>query len=245
MSKPGDADLVLVPGTGAGAEALEPLAAALGGARVFHRSGWDGGSVLPRQGYFGAHAARLIAEAAAPVALFGWSSGGFIALHAALLDASRVRRLFLYEPPLFSRGDDDAGSRNRFLAMLGWRAVGMKARARAAFWRMVSPRSDGGTGFDRLEPGARAALVSRDGPLLRELFAGTGEELAGRLASLGERTTVLVGGASASPARRAAERAVGELPGSRLVVVDGADHLAPISMPGELARAVNACRAAG
>ncbi|MFI7550050.1 alpha/beta fold hydrolase [Micromonospora sediminimaris] len=53
--------------------------------------------------------AALIAAANAPAALYGYSSGGLLALHAAAAGLD-VRRLVLLEPPL-SVDDDEAGQR--------------------------------------------------------------------------------------------------------------------------------------
>lgn len=66
--------------------------------------------------------AALIAAANAPAALYGYSSGGLLALHAAAAGLD-VRRLVLLEPPLSV--DDEAGKR-AFTAALG-RLTGVEA----------------------------------------------------------------------------------------------------------------------
>ncbi len=59
--------------------------------------------------------AALIAEAGAPTSLYGYSSGCFVALHAAAAGLD-VHRLALLEPPTDT--DDDSGEQRAFIAEL-------------------------------------------------------------------------------------------------------------------------------
>ena len=61
--------------------------------------------------------AAVAAEAGAPVALYGYSSGALLALHAAAAGLG-VRRLALFEPPL----EDDTATQRAFTAGLRGRA---------------------------------------------------------------------------------------------------------------------------
>jgi pimeloyl-ACP methyl ester carboxylesterase len=167
--------------------------------------------------------------------VFGWSSGGIVALHAALLAPERCRRLVLYEPPLWASRDGDRFRMARFVEMLAWGALRRTRRVRGAFWRMVTVRTDGVTGFERLDAAARSALLDQSGPLLREVLAGTGEELRATIGGLKVPTTVVVGGASAPLPYLAAQRLMGAAPGVSVHRVEGLDHLGPMVSPERVA----------
>lgn len=174
----------------------------------------------------------------APVDVFAWSSGAFTALHAATEDPSAFRKLYLYEPPYRSRDDATTWQRWRFFESAVMSFMGVGRASRRAFWRMVSPRDDGRCGFDRLPSNARDALVEGTGPLLLEMFAGTGEELGISLSRLTTRVLVLVGERSHATVQRAADRLVAAVPFGMVVEVRDADHLAPIAAPERVGAAI-------
>jgi pimeloyl-ACP methyl ester carboxylesterase len=239
--------MILLHPTGTSARQMAALAGALSpsGASCIDRPGWGQEAPPPpsdRAGFYRAQGAWLAASVGGgrpPVDLFGWSSGGLVALHAALVAPSAFGTLYLYEPPLWSSRDHgDRAQLFRFATTLLWGALRAERRAAASFWRMVTPRRTGPSGFDRLAPSQRAELLAVRGPLVRELLAGTGEELAGTLGQLAPRVVVLVGGDSGPGARRAAERLAGASPRAEVRVLEGLDHLGPLVSPAAVAGAL-------
>lgn len=240
--------LALINATGVSTRQLEPLRQALGplrSARALCRPGWGGEPALPageRSQYYSAHARWLVERlrgADSPVDLFAWSSAGIVALHAALAAPELIGTLYLYEPPLWSsREHADKKQLLRFAQTLLCGALGSRRLARRYFWQMVTARSEGPCGFERLPPAAQSELVAEEGPLLRELLAGTGEELAGALHALAARVVVLVGAQSGPAARRAAERLAGAVARAEVRVLPGLDHLGPLTCPQTVAAAL-------
>lgn len=240
--------LVLVNATGTSARQLDPLLQALGplrSARALCRPGWGGEPALPteeRSRYYDAHGRWLVERlrgAESPVDLFAWSSAGIVALHAALGAPATIGTLYLYEPPLWSSRDHaDKKQLFRFAQTLLYGALFSRSQGRRAFWQMVTARREGACGFASLPAAEQAALLAEEGPLLRELLAGTGEELAGRLHSLTTRVVVLVGAQSSPAARRAADRLVSAVPHAEVRVVPGLDHLGPLTSPQAVASAL-------
>ena len=240
--------MILLHPTGTSARQMAALARALPPSWVascIDRPGWGQEALPPRShraGFYraqGAWLATSVAGARPPIDLFAWSSGGLVALHAALAAPSTFGTLYLYEPPLWSSRDHgDRAQLFRFAMTLLWAALRLERRAAASFWRMVTARRAGPSGLDRLDPGQRAELLAVRGPLVRELLAGTGEELAGQLGQVAPRVVVLVGGESGPGARRAAERLAGASPRTEVRVLDGLDHLGPLVSPGAVAGAL-------
>jgi pimeloyl-ACP methyl ester carboxylesterase len=243
-SSSGQGPLVLVHGTGTDSRHLQRLSQCLAGKApvvLFDRPGWSGGEPSPSKGYFrvqGEALARRLTELGEACTVFGWSSGGIVALHAALIAPERFRRLVLYEPPLWASRDGDRFRMARFLEMLAWSGLRRPRRVRGAFWRMVTVRAEGATGFERLDGGTRSALLEHEGPLLHEVLAGTGEELRAEVGRLEVPTSVLVGGASAPLPHRAAQRLAEAAHGVVVQSIDGLDHLGPIASPERVAAAL-------
>lgn len=236
--------IVLVHPTGVVAQTLSPLAEALGeGARVisYTRLGWDGTSPPRREAYYSEHACQLVSllrEQTEPVEVFAWSSGGFVALHAALTAKDLISRLHLYEVPFASSRDNDVRQLTQFVRMLAWTALRSPVRARSAFWTMVSQRRRGGNGFKALPPQTRSLLLRQEGPLLREVLAGTGEELMSELHRISIPVQVIVGRESGRLAQAAAKRLVGAVKMAQLTTLEAGDHLAPLLSPQRVARAI-------
>ncbi len=240
--------IVLVHPTGTSARVLAPLAAALAGRyRVVcpDRPGWGEAPSLgdaPRAAYYERHGRWLverIRELRGPCEVFGWSSGAFIALHAAVLAPDVIQAVHLYEPPLGSSRDHEDRARIVELArVLGWSAVRQHARAAEAFWRMVSGRADGSSGFARLDATTRTSLVRERGPLARELLAGTGEELRERLAGVRARLNLLAGVDTSPTTMRATTRLASLVPGAHVTTLGGLDHLGPLTHPAPVAGAI-------
>ena len=239
----GKATIVLVHPAGLSGGDMAPLADALHAkrcVRVYSRVGWDGGRPTARNSYYNTQGKQLVEVLRAettPAHLFGWSSGGFVALHAVLEAPELVERLHLYEVPFLSRRDND-GRRHQFLAMLAWRCLGRNRNSRAAFWRMVSCRETGPTGFELLPAATRDWLMRQPGPLLEEVLAGTGEELRGKLDQIKRPVCIMTGTASSRVTHTAGHRLSEAIRSSARQSVAGADHLAPLTMPHAVAESI-------
>ena len=161
---------------------------------------------------------RLPAEHGA----FGWSSGAFAAL------ASDESTLFLYEPPFGMNRDASLRQRLEFLRLLMWTPFSA-TRSRAAFWRMVSQRRQGPSGFELAPASLQSRLCAVRGPLLEP--HATGLEVRPRAAAI----HVAMGGESAPPMERAIARLRAEVPLATFTVLAGCDHLAPLLAPETIA----------
>lgn len=154
---------------------------------------------------------------------FAWSSGCFTALRE-----SSAERLFLYEPPYGAERDASLVQRLEFVRMLAWRPVSLR-RARAAFWRMVTQQLEGGNGFDDAPLDLKERLVSAPGSFVREIFSATGRDIKPR-----GGVRLAIGSRSAAPMRRAVER-LSVLLAAPIDVLEGLDHLAPLTQPEAIA----------
>lgn len=182
-------------------------------------------SVLPDQGWILGHS--LGATVALRLALEGAPVAGLVLVEPVLFAAAREAGAPAYEehvaafrPMLeaFEAGDRE-GAVRRFVGMWGdgrpWEALPEDARTYQA---------------------ERIGLVFADGPALEDDAAGLFAR--GRLEALdvpvllleGERSPAVVGAIQG----RLAER----LPRVRRVVVEGAGHMAPLTHPAEVARAI-------
>ncbi len=200
--------MLLIPGTATPGEVLGPLASLLG-ATVGTHSVEENRKLLGDDG-----------------AVFGWSSGAFIAMQLASVDA-RVTSLTLFEPPYLANEDDAPGQAGLFMKLMLWELVGQRRRAMRAFWELVSARADGSRGVERLSPAQLATLGSWTSPLLEPVLNSTGKgtPLPAVKSRLG------LGGASAAPMRLAVERLQRALPNASVEVVPEVDHLGPFTDP--------------
>ncbi|MBJ6763578.1 alpha/beta hydrolase [Myxococcaceae bacterium JPH2] len=237
------APVVLVHGTGMGARALWPLAQALANTNrvlLYDRRGWGTSTLGKSRDLSLARHARdlqcVLSTLDAPATVFGWSSGGLIALEAAALRGTAPRALVVYEAPFGASRDSTPGARVDFLAMLAWNGLRQPRRARRAFWDMVSRRAEGPTGFERLSPTRQSELLDEPGPLVAEALAGAGTPEALRALGSELRVRLLVGTASTASAHRCGERLQALLPHATRERVPDADHLYPLTQPEDCAQ---------
>jgi pimeloyl-ACP methyl ester carboxylesterase len=167
-----------------------------------------------------------------PVVLVGHSYGARCCLHGALLSARGVRGLVLYDPPVFrptpahvvdrfaelvAAGDRD-GAAELFFSEFGDPPAEVARRRATSGWRMVADNAH------TIAPEFGALRGYRFDP--------------GDFADLRVPTLVLVGGASPPNMRQSAAGIVAALPDARLEVLDGQAHLAMVTGPEPLARAI-------
>jgi pimeloyl-ACP methyl ester carboxylesterase len=177
-----------------------------------------------------AHIAKLLAAQASPVHLVGHSYGGLIALLAAREDPARVRSLTVYDPVAFGVLDPTADA--DALATLARVAVpwgvneGDHDRWLASFvdyW--------GGDGaWEALRDDARAEF-RRVGWAVYQGVATLSRDTTPALdyGVIGARTLLLTGEHTPLAARRVIERLAKALPDVRVVTVEGAGHMGPLT----------------
>jgi pimeloyl-ACP methyl ester carboxylesterase len=173
----------------------------------------------------------------APVDLLGHSSGAILALGAAERSPIHLRRLVLYEPPVFIDADD------RIPADLPGRLDGLLAAgdpdgALEAFLREGPRSSDGEIGWLRAHSGwQRMLTMVRTVPYDARISQGFDLDL-GRLASMQTPTVMLIGSLSPPRMRRGSEAIAASLPDVAVEELEGQEHLAQLLAPDALAAAV-------
>ena len=237
------ADLVLIHGFAGTGRAWDPVLERLG-AQTYRAVAPDlrghGAAGTARPVSFAACAADVLAAARAPLTLCGYSLGGRIALHAALVAPERVARLVLVAT---TAGIDDEAdratrrARDEELAAFAdtatpaafadrWAAQPLFAGTppeAARIWREDLLRND---------PAALAAV-------LRGIGTGAMTPLWERLGELTMPTTILAGERDAKFVALG-ERLAAGIPDARLVIVPGAGHGLPREAPDALVEVLHA-----
>jgi pimeloyl-ACP methyl ester carboxylesterase len=184
-------------------------------------------------------AALLEALNAAPAIVVGHSMGGVIALHLASQRPDLVRALVLVEPPLHLKKHPSATMIRKLLAARVARLVRGDEEAAERFFRFATSTTDGGNGYDLTPPGERAKLLANASAVVRELDSGTGEHVKDAdIGRIGCPVVCLVGSITLPDYARAAERIAKARPATRIVTVEGAGHVMPISHPQAVVDAV-------
>lgn len=173
--------------------------------------------------------------------LFGHSMGGLVALKAVAAGVE-ADMLVLYEPIVLSLLDaDDPGDR----VALAWdrtcieefRAEMAAGRPEAGVRRFVEAYGD--TPWTIIPEPARAALVARASGLLAEAEATNAARLgAAEVGAVSVPTLLLTGSRSPAVLGRMATRLAALLPRLRLLTIEGAGHMGPVTYPGPVAEAV-------
>jgi pimeloyl-ACP methyl ester carboxylesterase len=241
--------LLLVHGAGFNADVWEPVFDALANdyrTIIYDRRGYQRsqGTPPPIANYGRQHgediAKLLQALDAAPANVVGWSMGGIHALHAALMYPDRIKRLVLYEAPLYAMRFIDFTLLKGFTKIHLLKAIGKKHAAAKIFARMVLAYQDGRNSYDRLSMEFRAKLTADADTLLAEIAAGCGEELKPEILSTQIKVpvTLLVGEQTLSFLKKPMENLSRILPNAPLVWLPESNHLAHIDHPDRFVKAV-------
>lgn len=177
-----------------------------------------------------AHEARivhdLVQSIGEPVHLLGHSYGGAVALHFARLNGALVRSLALVEPVAFHLLDDRAEIEA---------VAGKVARAVACgdfvggFGAFVEYWSGPGS-WDALPAAKRAAMAARLPKVAMEFHAVLSEVAdMDAYREINNPTLIVRGALSPRPTRRICELLAQALPEARLVTLEGAGHMAPLT----------------
>jgi pimeloyl-ACP methyl ester carboxylesterase len=179
---------------------------------------------------------RTAGSLAGRVHVVGHSMGGGVALALAARLGERLASLTLIEPSAFHllRGD---GARGRDLLAEIEGVAGEVARlaargdAQGAMELFVDYWSGAGS-FARLEPDKRARLAARVASVAADFGALIDEPrpLAAH-ARIAAPTLILRGTLSPAPSRRIALLLAATLPAARLVTIEGAGHMLPLTHP--------------
>jgi len=176
---------------------------------------------------------------AAPAIVVGHSMGGVIALDLAARHPDLVRALVLVEPPLHFKKHPSAKMIGTLVTAQVVRRVRGEQVAAERFFRFATRTTDGGNGYDLTPPDERAKLMANAPAVMRELDSGTGEHVTeSDIAGIGRPVVCLVGSITLPDYARAAERIAKARPATRIVTVDGAGHVMPISHPQAVVDAV-------
>jgi len=200
---------------------------------------WDGVSDFSETVYRASMAA--LDEAAMDV--IGHSFGAATALRMAVEHPTRIRSLTLFEPVFFAAAravapevlqDDNENLKVMEAALI----KGDHIAAARAFNRMWAS----GSGWDRLPERAQLAMA-RAVPVVPAtrpfLYDDTRNLLApGRMEAVMAPTLVMRGALSLPVINATNKGLASRLGNAKEVVIEGAGHMAPISHPGEVARAI-------
>jgi 2-succinyl-6-hydroxy-2,4-cyclohexadiene-1-carboxylate synthase len=197
------------------------------------------GQAAQRTASFDACSAYVAALAPPRFTLAGYSMGGRIALHAALVLQPRVERLILVGASPGLADATERAARRAADAELATRieAVGIEAFAREwgsqALFAGQPERVAAAAYADRLRNTPEGLAAA-----LRGLGTGVMEPLWDRLPALKIPVTLVVGERDAK-FRAIAERMLALLPAARLLVVPGAGHAAQLEAPAAVAAAIS------
>lgn len=204
------------------------------------RSGdWDGSGHI--QDLTVAIARDFLDDAPGRVDLIGHSFGATCLLRLAVGQPDRVRSLTLIEPPFYDAARGDPGLDRQLELDASFHAAiasGDREAAACAFNRAW------GTGerWADIAPELQSYIVGRVA-----IFAGSGNPANADVADILapgrlERMTapvLLLRGALSPPVVASVERTLARrLPDARTVVIEGAGHMAPVTHPDEVARAI-------
>ena len=199
---------------------------------------WDGESPFSDTVY----AAALSVMDEGPIDVIGHSFGGTTALRLAMTVPERVRSLTLIEPVLFAVAAADAPETMAENSQRGrpYLEAAEKGDHIAAAREFNALWSDGAP-WEDLPERTRAAMVRAIPvvPHTQDAVYGGGEMLDPGGLDRVAMPVLILEGARATPAVRATNAGlVRRLPDASLDVIEGAGHMAPITHPSEVARAV-------
>jgi pimeloyl-ACP methyl ester carboxylesterase len=198
--------------------------------------GYGSTAPWPGNGAFSlAHEAELVLalldQVGSPVHLVGHSYGGAVALRVARAHADRVRSLAVYEPVAFHLLADR--SEITALAQDVARAVacGDYIGGFASFFDYWS----GAGSWDAIPPAKRAAMAARLPKVALEFHAALTEPAhLADFEALAVPTMLLQGARSPRPTRRICELLAHVMPDARLITLNDAGHMAPLTHPDQV-----------
>ena len=243
--------MVLVHGTGASADAWDPVLPLLGityRTITYDRRGYQRSEGPPpaTKHYHLRHGEDLgellKAWDATPATVVGWSAGSFTAFHAAIKYPGRIKQLILYEPPLYAAKNITWPLFKTFALVGLWKAIGRPQAGADAFLRMAMAYRDGRNSFDHLPPELHVSMAKDTATLLAELAAGTGEEFDATAlpAQITVPVKLLVGECSPELFHLAMQRLRSMFPLAPVITIPGGNHIAQVDRPEAFVESLNA-----
>src|SRR5262249_3773321 len=173
--------------------------------------------------------------------LVGYSYGGVLALHLALANPPRVQSLTLIEPVFFAAlkyaGDwtsyfEFCRVRDEFVAALARGDRELAMRRFVDFWM-------GGGAWTDLSADARASMLKAADKIVLDWQASFAADPGrARLSALAVRTLLVRGSDSPRPMRSLVAPLPAIMPGREHIVVEGANHLLPLTHAAVLTSAI-------
>jgi pimeloyl-ACP methyl ester carboxylesterase len=173
--------------------------------------------------------------------LVGYSYGGVLALHLALAKPARVRSLTLIEPVFFAAlkyaGDwtsyfQFCRVRDEFVSTLSRDERELAMRRFVDFWM-------GDGAWAELSADARASMLKAADKIVLDWQASFAADPGrARLSALAARTLLVRGSDSPRPMRSLVDALHAIMPGSARTVVEGANHLLPLTHAAVLTSAI-------
>jgi pimeloyl-ACP methyl ester carboxylesterase len=190
-------------------------------------------------------AALLEAIDAVPANLLGWSAGCIYALYATLIHPNCVRRLLLYEPPLYMLRYIEFSGLQTLIMMNVFKAMGRKQAVIETFFRSVLAYQDGRNSYDHLDKELQTQIAANADTFLAEVAGLTRDALKNEpkpdLLSTEIRVpvTLLIGEQSTSSFKKAYENVARVLHNAPIVWLPESNHLAQIDQPDRFVEAVH------
>jgi pimeloyl-ACP methyl ester carboxylesterase len=175
----------------------------------------------------------------------GWSAGCIYALYATLIRPNCVKRLLLYEPPLYLLRYVEFSGFQTLITMNVLKVMGRKEAVVETFLRSVLVYDDGRNSYDHLSLELRAQVAANTDTILAELAGLTRDALKNEpkpeLLSTQIRVpvTLLMGQQSPSPMKKAGENLARLLHNAPIVWLPESSHLAQIDQPDHFVEAVH------
>ncbi len=184
--------------------------------------------------------ALLQAVGATPANILGWSAGGIFALHAAISHPDLIKRLILYEPPIFLMRYLDFPFLKGLIKTALLTALGKKEAAVDSFMRMVMAYQDGRNSHDMLDTDSRTQLTKDTNITLAEFWAMPRDDLKPKLlnAQINVPVSILSGDQSPAPLKKAAENLARILHNSPVIHISASNHFAQVDRPDRFVKAL-------
>jgi pimeloyl-ACP methyl ester carboxylesterase len=233
--------ILLIHGNGCTANTWAPIVGGLskhGRVIAYDRRGYgrSKGPSAMKTTYFAQHAndaAELLGLLkSGPAIVVGWSGGGLMAMHLALLRPDLVEKLVLVEPPYHLKVHMTLPLLVTALRMKFWAALGRPRNGALAFFRFVTAYRHGGCAFDRLGQGEKDEMLREASNTLWEFDAGTAEEITPeRLKDIRCPVHLMLGELTPPTLASATQRLARSNPDWKLVSVADAAHLMHVDQP--------------
>ena len=198
-----------------------------------------GENLAPAPGSLEEHADfldSLLTVLPGPVGLAGFSMGGYVALALMRRRPEKVRALALVDTR--AGADDEAGRARRDEAIATVRSGGVAPIAQAMLGKLLSP--EGLKKADLVERASRIMTRQKPETVAADLVAMRDRaDQTVTLSLIAVPTLVVVGELDTLTPPSESQAMTAAIPGSRLAVIPGAGHLAPMERPRAVAAAMS------